>query len=620
MLELQMKETMQLLGVNQTNEAMSSFSMSTISSSKVATMTNLNFEKLCLNRSNGSSIGSGSAAVDGDVIHNKNYSNQQNKHKLSTNVNLNHSDSESNIKMLRPSLMSNPVDDLLVSFSNNFSTLSKPTNSIGQDTNQNQIVPNKNESKNLRLELSKFDNHKEEISRPSLSVLEENSKLELALQPTIKDAFILNQIDIINKYYQIDDRMLAEATFGINTNKLSPDASFALPKNTANAANLNSANQHENVCSLDINFKSDQSATHDNSTNKEISESSNNTTNIISKSLEEMQTKSISSIMGTIQSKEKKIDQIFFIEHDKKIEKKVVNEKSNEEENSSRLDLNISKDSHSSRLDDSKTTNPSRAFELRHFIEMLLTRSPSGEIDTKQQTKSGEILGLKHITAPESAKSKITKKHSNISSGHHSTDSNTSHDNLSICSNFEIYDEHSNSECSSKKNSLLHSSSCKQDLSDIELGYTKRQSSEYYDDVKKTLKFDDDDDEEEVVKREEENKEKKLKNNKRNRKTIINAYETTNDLMESNKEISPIKIDLEELKMKNLINNNFKSNEKNPKLKANINNNNNIAKQISSSKQHSHSTSSLMSILDKTQMSKSVDQKKEVHLKTKIWK
>ena len=66
--------------------------------------------------------------------------------------------------------------------------------------------------------------------------------------------------------------------------------------------------------------------------------------------------------------------------------------------------------------------------------------------------------------------------------------------NLSLTDSTESFtDNQYGNTCDEQKKASYYD----HDVSDLELGYTKKQSSEYYDDVKRNLKFDDDDDEDE---------------------------------------------------------------------------------------------------------------------------
>ena len=68
---------------------------------------------------------------------------------------------------------------------------------------------------------------------------------------------------------------------------------------------------------------------------------------------------------------------------------------------------------------------------------------------------------------------------------------NTNENNVSFSDSTDSYTENQyGNKCKEEKKTSYYD----HDVSDLELGYTKKQSCEYYDDVKRNLNFDDDDD------------------------------------------------------------------------------------------------------------------------------
>lgn len=304
MLELQMKETMQLLGIqNSENKHKPSTSLTSFSASDLNTFTKPKHTDILLNKY--------------------------------TNNKINHSQEEN-----RQTSLDNFLENLKADIKT-FNTDLKTTSSPKQ---QSQLDSSNTISTSTLLNEDKGKDKQEKVE--------------------IKDAFILNQIDLINKYYQIDNNTLAAAAAVSNV-----QTNSSLSSNTSQTSN--SKLEQKSVSNLSSNLHEDRS----------LSISNNN---------------------------------------------------------------------------ESKS-NTSRAHELRHYIELLLNKSPSGQETQKETfTLNESKRGEKQVEEEDSDSTSLS----------------------------ETYDDF---ESDDKRG--YH------DISDIDLGYTKRQSSEYYDDVKRNLNFDFDDSE-----------------------------------------------------------------------------------------------------------------------------
>lgn len=256
-----------------------------------------------------------------------------------------------------------------------------PTNS------QNLKTSSPKQQQNPPLSVVKHEKHlnDESTTSASNSIAElissidsqSNKQATSTANAEIKDEFILNQIDLINKYYQIDNRTLvAVKTITSNT--------------TANMSNSN--------LSLNTSGNGGKQAN-----------------NLITRSASNM--------------------------------------------------LTLDKGGPSKPVVSSgeKPSTTTRTTELKHYIQLLLNRSPSNVNEAEAATKNQKL-------------------------------------NESSCSLSE-----SNSISDNEKRPTGADYRNGGDLSDLELGYTKRESKEYYDDVKRNLNFDDDEDDDDDDENENEN-------------------------------------------------------------------------------------------------------------------
>jgi hypothetical protein len=132
----------------------------------------------------------------------------------------------------------------------------------------------------------------------------------------------------------------------------------------------------------------------------------------------------------------------------------------------------------------------SRASELRHFIEMLLVRSPNDDNPIKSDrsfnlncNKTNEknfAIQYNDPTRTPCKEKKGSIRFQNINSSENEEE--------------EEVEEEEEEEIEEDEENQKNKYDSHHDLSDLDLGYTKRQSTEYYDDVKRTLHFDDDTD------------------------------------------------------------------------------------------------------------------------------
>ena len=244
---------------------------------------------------------------------------------------------------------------------------------------------------------------------------------------SIKDEFILSKIDLINQYYQFDNKTIAEAS------------------NTLNNQSFNHLNK--SALSSSTSFSSNSSLNNTNNNN-------NNNNNQIVKQLE--------------------------------AEQVIVGEKT----------LLGNAGGHNS----SSAMTSARANDLRHFIEMLLVRSPASEAGQPEafheHFHSKPFTRHMEASVSEIVASTIYNDNTPVKKRH---DSYYNDDDDDATENFNSSDEEEDDNLRERANRNSTENSRKyyshHDISDVELGYTKRQSSEYYDDVKRTLNFDEDEDE-----------------------------------------------------------------------------------------------------------------------------
>ena len=270
----------------------------------------------------------------------------------------------------------------------------------------------------------------------------------------IKDAFIINQIDLINQYYKIDNNALA----------------FAASINSNSASSTQNLNSSLKICPN--NQKEPKIDLH-------------------GSKLTDFETSLYQNDM-------------------KKLEFSGLN-----------FDENLRTDNkilETTNLKENQSLNSNRANELRHFIGILLNRSPNSKTDDPNDklNNNESLANLKSFN-------KFT---SNSSSSFFSNLNNASKPRKTIdetCEDCDDTDDDDDDDDDDEDNKEFQEDNVNdglslnekeksryyQDLSDPELGYTKeRRSYDYYDDVKRTLNYDetppespsDDDDDDEMDK------------------------------------------------------------------------------------------------------------------------
>ena len=264
----------------------------------------------------------------------------------------------------------------------------------------------------------------------------------LSTQESIKDEFILSKIDLINQYYKFDTKTTAET-------------------NTLNNQSFNNLNK--SALSSSTSFSSSSSLNNTNNNNNQI--------------VKQIETEQV-----------------------------IVEEKTTEVVRENFKNLNSSLVAAGGHNISSSAMASARANDLRHFIEMLLVRSPASEAGQPDAVEHTNSKPFRHMEASvsEIVASTIYNDNTPVKKGH---DSYYNDDDAT--ENFDSSDEDEEDDLperanrNSAENHRKHYSH--HDISDVELGYTKRQSSEYYDDVKRTLNFDEDEDEHDKLQNDEFN-------------------------------------------------------------------------------------------------------------------
>lgn len=254
----------------------------------------------------------------------------------------------------------------------------------------------------------------------------------------IKDTYILNQIEMINKFYQVD------------SNQISNDAICPKP-------DIKKFNKSLTSSSTSISNNSSFNSEHNNSINLPKSK----TPQQKKPTVPEIPALHISSL----KTPEKSIPPLPILS--KKVTQRI------------QMDHEILDKS----ADDicNNTASTHRANDLRNFIEMLLVRSPSKDDKTPRNVNESIMKGpsgSKSIGNHSESHKSLVKFDYTAYSNENNVDDATENYNSSL-------EEEDPDEGKSKYYSH-------HDISDIELGYTKRQSTAYYDDVKRTLNFDED--------------------------------------------------------------------------------------------------------------------------------
>ena len=256
---------------------------------------------------------------------------------------------------------------------------------------------------------------------------------------TIKDSYILNQIEMINKFYQVDNTSTCPKPDSTHHRKLNKSLA-----SSASVSNNSSFNSEHNNNSINLLKPKEQSQT----PTSQIS-----SLKTPEKSIPPQPTPLIPS---------KKLTHRLHI-----LENEILDKSADETCNN--------------------TATTHRANDLRNFIEKLLVRSPAKE-DVTPRNSNESISKL----APSGNKS----FGNNSESGQLASNKSLVRFNYTAYSNehedaTDIYnsslEEEDQDDLQSKSKYYSH-----HDISDIDLGYTKRQSTAYYDDVKRTLNFDDD--------------------------------------------------------------------------------------------------------------------------------
>lgn len=296
-----------------------------------------------------------------------------------------------------------------------------------------------------------------------------------AIKEPIRDSYILSQIELINQYYQIDGK------------KLAADLS------QSNFMELGTANNKQQSMNKSLSTSASLSSSSSNLSSSE---------NLVAR--EPAKVAVTSPIRSSPKTPEgqamRPVNRVKTPLPPGKLQSKRIED---EILDRSILELNANQQQHNS----STATTSTRANDLRNFIEMLLVRSPSKQssecelqkpVETRSYSESINPSRL-HVTSSShtaQANNQPLQKQQGLRNyqGQHSK-SQPMFPEVDL----DATDlDHSNSENETEIDNGQRGGKTKHfsyhDISDIDLGYTKRQSSEYYDDVKRTLNFDDETD------------------------------------------------------------------------------------------------------------------------------
>lgn len=297
-----------------------------------------------------------------------------------------------------------------------------------------------------------------------------------AIKEPIKDSYILSQIELINQYYQIDGKKLAADLSQSNFMELNTaNKQQGMNKSLSTSASLSSSS-------------SNLSSSENLGAREPAEEAATNPIRSSPKTPEGQTMRPVNRVKTPLPPARLQ---------SKRIEDEILDK--------SILELNANQQQHNS----STATTSTRANDLRNFIEMLLVRSPSKQssecelqkpVETRSYSESINPSRL-HVTSSSHTareKNQPLQKQQQIGlrnyQGQHSKSQPMFPD-----VDLDATDlDHSNSENDTEIDNGQRGGKTKHfsyhDISDIDLGYTKRQSSEYYDDVKRTLNFDDETD------------------------------------------------------------------------------------------------------------------------------
>jgi hypothetical protein len=396
MLELQMKETMQLLGINNNNNSTDNSNgiVGTVESTSKTIPASSNYDSIEKIKSNYSELNNQKEANNSflspiskkidefhlDTLRELGALNFENKRQQSvfelTNTSM-HAGYKLETSSPKPQVKTPKFNEPNISLINKVKQTSAPSNSIVD------LMNSMNFSQCLSNKLN------QSLNTPPASVQTSNRKTQVASHQKveIKDNFILDQIDIINKYYKIDDKTLAAAS-NLNLDKSN------LSLNTSGNEKSNLLVKHS-LCNYDSKLKNSNNNINNANETTILNESSCfNTQTISTGNFKRLNLKEVNKFKTA-----KSMLNIFQDEKINEINKKIdFNEqKQNCEDNNSILrtrsyssnDQNDELSNVNSMMINSQT-NPSRATELRHLIEILLNRSPTSE-KNNSQTNRGKI-------------------------------------------------------------------------------------------------------------------------------------------------------------------------------------------------------------------------------------
>lgn len=450
----------------------------------------------------------------------------------------------------------------LVSTINNSSSI-QPASSKLNNSFSSSFMPSQN--KNLNSNYSTSLNKLNFLNENSLNN-DENKKSNdknNAISVEIKDEFILNQIDLINKYYQIDNKTLAVAA-AVNSSNLNLEKSnLSLNHSATNNFNHAGDKKYLKNSSFELEKPNSEKVDLEDLNNYPESMVESIKTFKVKKSnydihnINKLGAKSMSNIFD-VAEKSKILEQLDDKNHfalDKKEENLRIRSYSSNERNQDTKFNNLTNTTPNVNSINENNQNESRSQELRHYIELLLNRSPSSNVsesndqghsfqnvtDRSDGTANNNYHKLEEINKIEKNPDEFMSESNNIKYSEEKTDKDKSGFNTDSEDGKKYsYDSH--------------------DLSDLELGYTKRQSCEYYDDVKRNLKFDDDDEEEEEKFDFNPNEDKdKIVNSTPNAKIIINDKGKSNTKEIKNKTQDLKKIDVKNSEKKVNINKSLNS-------------------------------------------------------------
>ena len=398
MLELQMKETMQLLGINNNNNIVNDYTndirnyTTEIDNKNSSSFNSFNtIEKMKTNY-----FDSKSNEVDNSIssptrqkieefhlntLRELNTMNFENKRDQSV-FELNNGNINSAYKLET----SSPKQQMKTPKFNesNVSVINKVKPSLAPSNSIADLMNSLNYSQTLSNKLNQSPNTPPSVIQTSgrKSLVENQKKIE------IKDNFILDQIDIINKYYKIDDKTLAAASnLNLDKSNLSLNASVNEKSNSLKKHSL--SNYNSNINNSCNNYTSETTILNEtNCFNSQICLTDNfKKFNRKETTKELSRFKMAKSMLNIFQDDEKRRNMDFN-------EQKQKYEDNNSILATERIRSYSSNDQNEEISNLNNTTmnnqqNPNRANELRHFIEILLNRSPTSEKNSSK-VKEGQ--------------------------------------------------------------------------------------------------------------------------------------------------------------------------------------------------------------------------------------